>query len=204
MTPGKLSLTLKTLSDVQKEAVKKMGFGSLLGMNLDTIPGKLNYMLVDNYDPTRNRLKVNNRWINITKELVHDVMGLPMGGENIKELESCAYNDPVLQQWKAQYPKKLYSAKAYSRLINETEEDDIMFRLNFLILFINTFVESKLMGTCEVKIVEKLIPISDVSCLDWCQYMIDCLETKKYCWKRDDRTCYYTGPMTLLLVSTLF
>ncbi|KAI3522370.1 hypothetical protein L1887_00092 [Cichorium endivia] len=129
MTPGKLSLTLKTLSDVQKDAVKKMGFGSLLGMNLDNIPGKLNYMLVDNYDPTRNRLKVNNGWINITKELVHDIMGLPMGGENIKELESCAYNDPVLQQWKAQYPKKLYSAKAYSRLINETEEDDIIVKV---------------------------------------------------------------------------
>ncbi|KAI3523747.1 hypothetical protein L1887_02119 [Cichorium endivia] len=104
MTPGKLSLTLKTLSDVQKEAVKKMG------------------------------LKVNNGWINITKELVHDIIGLPMGGENIKELESCAYNDPVLQQWKAQYPKKLYSAKAYSRLINETKEDDIIVKVPVNIL----------------------------------------------------------------------
>ncbi|KAI3790435.1 hypothetical protein L2E82_03469 [Cichorium intybus] len=105
MTPGKLSLTMKTLSDVQKEAVK------------------LNYMLVDNYDPTQNRLK---------------------------------------------------------------------------------FVESKLMGTSEVKVVEKLIPVADVSCIDWCQYMIDCLESRKYCWKRDDRTCYYTGPMKLLLLAYVY
>ncbi|KAI3522068.1 hypothetical protein L1887_11546 [Cichorium endivia] len=33
--------------------------------------------------------------------LMLDIMGLPMGGENIKELASCAYDDPVLQLWKA-------------------------------------------------------------------------------------------------------
>ncbi|KAI3791869.1 hypothetical protein L2E82_05733 [Cichorium intybus] len=204
MTPGKVSLTMKTLSDVQKEAVKSMGFESMLGMDIDNLPGKLNYILLENYDPRRNRLKVNKEWIRITKELVHDIMGLPMGGENIKELESCAYNDPVLQQWKAQFPKKLYSVKDYYKLIKDTKEDDIMFRLNFLVLFINTFMESKLMGTCEVKVVEKLIPVADVSCIDWCQYMVDCLESRKYWWKRDDRTCYYTGPMTLLLLTYVY
>ncbi|KAI3503899.1 hypothetical protein L1887_32373 [Cichorium endivia] len=136
MTPGKLSLTMKTLSEVQKEAMKSMGFGSLLGMDIDSIPGKLNYVLLDNYDPTRNRLKVNKDWITITKELVHDIIGLPMGGENIKELESCAYDDPILQEWKAQFPKKLYSAKAYYKLIKGSGEDDIMFRLNFLLTYV--------------------------------------------------------------------
>lgn len=89
-----------------------------------------------------------------------------MAGENIKELTSCAYDDLVLQKLKAQFPSKMFSAKAYYKLIKDSKEDDIMFILNFLVLFINTFVESKLMGTFEVKVVEKLIPLADVSCID--------------------------------------
>ncbi|KAI3513047.1 hypothetical protein L1887_20372 [Cichorium endivia] len=89
MTHGKISLTFKTLSETQKEAVKRMGFGSLLGMDINSILWRLNYVLLDNYDPTRNRLKVNKEWITTSKELVHDIMGLPMAGENIKELEAC-------------------------------------------------------------------------------------------------------------------
>lgn len=75
MTPGKISLTVKTLSERQQEPVKIMGFGSLLGLDIDSIPGRLNCVLLDHYDPTRNRLKVNKEWETISKELVHDIMG---------------------------------------------------------------------------------------------------------------------------------
>lgn len=84
MTPRKMSLTVKILSERQKEAVKRMVFTSLLGMDIDSIPGRLNYVLLDHYDPTQNRLKVNKEWITISKQLVHDIMGLPMGDEKIK------------------------------------------------------------------------------------------------------------------------
>ncbi|KAI3496567.1 hypothetical protein L1887_38932 [Cichorium endivia] len=105
-----------------------MGFGPLLGMDIDSITGRLNYVLLDNYDPTRNRLKVNKEWIMISEELVHDMMGLPMGGENIKKLESYAYDDPVLQQWKAQFPRKLTYVYSVKVPVNDSKKGKLFIR----------------------------------------------------------------------------
>lgn len=57
------------------------------------------------------------------------------------------------------------------------------------------------MGTNQIKVVRKLVLVEDFSKLNWCKYMLDCLGSRKKLWKRDDKSSYYSGPITLLIVS---
>ncbi|KAI3513861.1 hypothetical protein L1887_12071 [Cichorium endivia] len=46
-----------------------MGFGSILSLNIEFVPGLLNYYILDNYDPQQNVLE--NVLIEITPELAY-------------------------------------------------------------------------------------------------------------------------------------
>ncbi|CAI9303500.1 unnamed protein product [Lactuca saligna] len=51
-----------------------------------------------------------------------------------------------------------------------------------------------------MKVVRKLVLVEDFSKLNWCKYMLDCLGSRKKLWKRDDKSNYYSGPITLLIL----
>ena len=66
-----------------------MGFGSLLNIDMDTSLVLLNYYLLDHYDPQSSRLVLENTMITITKETVHDMLGLPNDREDFLNMDSC-------------------------------------------------------------------------------------------------------------------
>lgn len=82
--------------------------------------------------------------------------------------------------------RKKYSNEAYLKKVINTKEDNLMFMLNFLTLFTNTFIKSMLIRTNQVKVVEKLVLVGDFEKIVWCKYVLDCLVTRKAFWKRDD------------------
>ena len=97
---------------------------------------------------------------------------------------------------------KKYNGKAYVESISQSnEEANLMFKLNFLTLFINTFIESYPMGTSNVKVVNKLVLLKDFSIIDWCGYILHSLRTTKAKWNTDNKLSSYTRPMLVLLVS---
>lgn len=203
MTPIKFSEAVESLSSTQKQAVQRMGLGSLLEVNIDKSAPNLNYYLLDHYDPLSNVLVLENGAVEITKERIHEMLGISKEGLNLNTLPSCDQEDKLLNDWKAQFPSKKYSNTAFLTLIKRSNVDNQLFRLNFLMLFINTFVESKLMGTNNIQALDKLVLIEDYSRIDWCNYILQSLQTRKEFWKKEDPNCYYTGPITVLLVSTL-
>ncbi|KAL4575726.1 hypothetical protein LXL04_011810 [Taraxacum kok-saghyz] len=204
MTPGRMTEAVKSLSMVQKQCVIRMRFESFLKLDIADVPTKLLYKLVDCYDPSTNQLVLNEWSIEMTKQLIHEVLGLPKGGLLIKELEACEDNTKTISEWKSQYKndknKCTYNGKAYLKAIQSSVTDDINFQLNFLMLFLNTFCKSNLGGLTQVGLLEKLIPVKNYATLDWCEYMQECLINRKQFWRRDDMSCYYTGPNTLLLL----
>ncbi|CAI9281176.1 unnamed protein product [Lactuca saligna] len=139
-----------------------MGFGSLLNLHMDVVPGLLNYYLLDVYNPVTNRLVMENGVIEITKELVHKMMILPMEGDDLSRMPYCETGNEILEEWKAQFVDKKFHGEAYMKHIRSTEEKNMIFRLNFLTIFINTFIESMVGGTNSVKVVEKLVLLSYV------------------------------------------
>ena len=129
------------------------------------------------------------------------MMGLPIGGEDFNVLPLCDNGNQILEEWKGQYTCDKFNGEEYLSRIQTTTEDSLMFRLNFLTLFINNFIESMLMRTNQIKVVRKLVLVDDFSKLNWCKYMLECLQSRKKLWKRDDKSSYYSGPITLLIVS---
>ncbi|KAL4559509.1 hypothetical protein LXL04_031647 [Taraxacum kok-saghyz] len=204
MTPGRMTEAVKSLSIVQRECLIKMGFESFLKLDIADVPTKLLYHLVDTYDPGTNCLILNNGYIEINKQLIHDIFGLPNVGTLIGNLDTCADDHKTVQLWKAQYKndrnRYTYSGKAYLKAIQSSVNDDVLFQLNFLMLFLNTFCESNLGGLTQVGLLEKLVIVDNYATVDWCAYMQECLVNRKQYWRRDDMTCYYTGPSTLLLL----
>ncbi|CAI9290127.1 unnamed protein product [Lactuca saligna] len=140
MTPGRISSVVKVMSPTQKNAIVSMGFGSL-HIDIDTTLGLLNYYLLDHYDLDSSRLVLENMVIRITKDTLHEMLGLPNAGEDFLRLSSCDKDNEVLQEWKGQYDKKGFNGEEYLKMIKNTKQDSLMFRLNFLTLFINTFAE---------------------------------------------------------------
>ncbi|CAI9261772.1 unnamed protein product [Lactuca saligna] len=58
--------------------------------------------------------------------------------------------------------------------------------------------ESTWSGTNQINVVKKLVIVNEFSTIDFCKYIFDSLVSRKEMWKRDDKTCYYTGTILLL------
>ncbi|CAI9262173.1 unnamed protein product [Lactuca saligna] len=131
---------------------------------------------------------------------MHDMLGLAIDGEDINELSLCDKGNQILEEWRGQYSCDNFNSEEYLRRIQATTKDSLMFRLIFLTLFVNNFIDSILMGTNQIKVVRKLVLVEDFSKLNWCKYMRDCLGSRKKLCKRGDKSSYYSGPITLLIL----
>ncbi|XP_076911406.1 uncharacterized protein LOC143569346 [Bidens hawaiensis] len=76
-----LCVIIDCLTVEQWKEVEKMGFGSVWLLKISQVPTKLGYWLLTNYDHVTNSVNVGTHKIQITKEMVKDVLGIPMGEE---------------------------------------------------------------------------------------------------------------------------
>ncbi|MFS7900523.1 hypothetical protein Hanom_Chr00s119028g01810931 [Helianthus anomalus] len=95
LSDGKLTLRLalkhmgelvESFNENQRQAVRNIGFGSILGFIMGPIPSTLGWWLVNNYDPKTRVLNCGRHHIQITEELVNNVFVVPRGDENIRRL----------------------------------------------------------------------------------------------------------------------
>ncbi|XP_042758254.1 uncharacterized protein LOC122198147 [Lactuca sativa] len=181
--------------------VKDMGFGAFIGMVLYSLPGKLCYYLVDNFVSSTCAIRLINGEVKITKDTLHSMFGLPNGGLDFKIMPSCVKTYPLLVAWKDQFEDGKYNITNYLKKIQGTHKGDEFFKLNFLALFINTMLESELMGSCKVDFIDKLVLCKDISNINWCDWFIETLVKSKNKWRANDKNCHYIGPISLLVVA---
>ncbi|KAL4568117.1 hypothetical protein LXL04_023718 [Taraxacum kok-saghyz] len=93
MSPNSMYLAVKNLSGEQRPVVRSMGFGAILDIQLDSLPGKLSYYIVDNFCPTTCCILTDAGEIKITHMAVHKLLGLPKSGMNFKSLEEVGRDD---------------------------------------------------------------------------------------------------------------
>ena len=74
--------------------------------------------------------------------------------------------------------------------------------MNFLMLFANTMGMCDSQGACNMDILSRINDnvIERVESINWCKFIIDCLEPSLKRWK-GKKSKYYTGPQTFLTVS---
>ncbi|CAI9299249.1 unnamed protein product [Lactuca saligna] len=88
----------------------------------------------------------------------------------------------------------------FKEAILKSKRYDVIFKLNCLSLFVNTFFESHSYGTCNIDPVRRVVRVEDISCINWCAYLNYCLKNTRSLWHQDKKKCYYNGPVLLLMV----
>lgn len=202
-SPKNLMAIKGSLKPNQIKWIREIGMGPILDMNIDTIPSKLAYSVVDNFEPNSMVIKTSKGDIKITKDSVTEILGLKNEGHDIYQFNEDY--EKVSQEWKKQFEDdKMIRQKHLVKLINESVLVDTNFKLNFIILFINTMVETLKMGTCNINILPSVGEKFEFKSINWCEYIYDQLLTSKQSWDRTSKVSFYTGPITFLTVCIHF
>ncbi|KAI3692442.1 hypothetical protein L6452_32258 [Arctium lappa] len=197
-SPKTLWETVKMLDENQRAAVRDIGLESLLDLTLDGIPSKLGYYVVDKLDTRHMNLKLRNGAIPITVHSIHELLGLPIGGLDLNSINRAIGDDDITVSWRKQFTKDRMRPKDVMAVIQQTDDAGIKFKLNFLVIVVNTLAECSRVGCCNVRFLSRIQSVDMISKIDWCKYIYDCLATSKRSWKRDSYLSFYTGPLTYL------
>nr|GMD82142.1 uncharacterized protein LOC109191529 [Ipomoea batatas] len=89
--PKILTKAVEQLSPAQRQAVKDIGLGSLLDLQITNLPHQMGLWLVENFDPRSCTLQLQNgQTIHITADDVAAVLGLPKGNIEITKRKAKA------------------------------------------------------------------------------------------------------------------
>ncbi|CAH1435277.1 unnamed protein product [Lactuca virosa] len=91
ISPNSLYLAMKCLSKSQREMVRDMGFGSFLGMKIDTLPGKLAYFVVDSFTT-----EIDSEHLRVLEE--YEVSRGVFGNLSLRENVDGVFYDAMMNQ----------------------------------------------------------------------------------------------------------
>ncbi|KVI05038.1 hypothetical protein Ccrd_016632 [Cynara cardunculus var. scolymus] len=197
-SPNALYQALQSLNNAQRQAIISMGFGELLNMKADGIPSKLGFYVVDNLDTKKMEIKVSHGAIKITTEAIHEILGVPIGGVDLKSIESATMEADITKRWRQQFDKVKVRPADIMKEIERSKVADFNFRINFITLFVNTMADCNRMGCCNLGFLSHIHDDAILDKIDWCKFIFDCVKTSKVGWKRDSSLSFYAGPLTFL------
>ncbi|GKA01703.1 hypothetical protein Tco_0674368 [Tanacetum coccineum] len=163
-----------------------MGFEHVLSLKIEKIPKKLGYWLVTNYEPETSSLNINGMSLLITKEVIHDVYGVPIGEVPINGFKKSRKRDNVIEEWKRQFVIKNGRIKVSDviPIMLEDKEGGRKFQLNFLVLFVTVMIKSISNGPVNQKFLANIEGDTFIHNLDWCTYTLDCVNESRKAWNR--------------------
>ncbi|GJV70704.1 protein FAR1-related sequence 5 [Tanacetum coccineum] len=97
MSPSHLKNVLDSLTTQQVSVLKELGLGEYHNnFNFTSTPGALGMWIVKNYDPEEHIIKiVDGRKIKVTRELIHEILGVPMGEIEVNALLNTTSEDLI-------------------------------------------------------------------------------------------------------------
>ncbi|PWA67953.1 Peptidase C48, SUMO/Sentrin/Ubl1 [Artemisia annua] len=189
---------LPKLTTKQREDIKEMGFGTVLGFSIKDVPTRLSYWLLDNFDEDNCVLNVDGKAISVTRETVRDVLGIPMGSVPVKAVDEADCRHPLVVEWKKQFERTTrYKHIPIEKQIYTQADGGWMFKLNFLVLYFTSIGESNKNATVNLRFFNCIEDEIDIPRFDWCSYVLECLVRTKKSWIRHR---HYCGPVIVLLV----
>ncbi|KMS64561.1 hypothetical protein BVRB_019040, partial [Beta vulgaris subsp. vulgaris] len=137
MSPAAITrLMKKCFSKQQKKEISSIGFGSLEFLDVQKMPLHLAYWLVYHFDANTCSLNIpGEKSLVITEQDVHDVLGLPIGEEEI-DLSFEDKDVDLLDSWKKQFPLNTLcvSVGDLATFLKNTKGASAMFKRNFVVL----------------------------------------------------------------------
>ncbi|CAI9285833.1 unnamed protein product [Lactuca saligna] len=129
------------------------------------------------------------------------MLGLPLGHVTIKSMPYREVTDDTINVWRKQFEDEdNIRSRAVQQVIMQSTRADLMFKVNIFVLLCNTLGQSMSMGTCDLSMLLKVMKDLDLSDIDWCGYVFDCLKETKSAWNPNSKKGFYVGPIILLLL----
>ena len=202
-SPLVLHSTMHNLRKNQKEYIDSIGLGHLLRMKVDGTPTMIAYYSVFNFDPERCVLRLSSGEIEITRQVVQSLLGLPLGQVKIKSLPFRPNDeDTTRSDWEAQFEDaKSVRPNAVKDAMLADPEVSLMFKVNLFVLLCNTLGKTHSMGICDLSMLPYVSQNLDLSCIDWCDYVLECLKDTRFGWNPHKPSANYFGPVVLLTVN---
>nr|GEU84543.1 ribonuclease H-like domain-containing protein [Tanacetum cinerariifolium] len=117
-----------------------IGFSSLHNVSIDHLPSKLGWFVVSKFKSYMLIFDSGDK-IEVTPSKIHDMLGVPLGGYSLFDLDERETDHEFVRKWAGQfYPlelKKVCVNDIAWKLI-AAQEIDFLFKVNFLTLFTNT------------------------------------------------------------------
>ncbi|WOG82045.1 hypothetical protein DCAR_0101204 [Daucus carota subsp. sativus] len=199
VSPRILSEMIFHLTDEQRKWVHRSGFGLLLNFELEMLPAKLAYNVLQIFDHNSVSLKLKSLDIQITEDDVFDVLGLPYGGLKIQLADETKFKQRE-ECWNAQFStekeREQITAQMLVQKMRKQRVSDT-FKLNFLIVMSNALI-----GTTSSSYVDKqLLRIDDdldhLQRYNWSEYLLHYLVIATEAWNRTAST-FFRGSLVFL------
>ncbi|KAL9664856.1 hypothetical protein QQ045_020265 [Rhodiola kirilowii] len=148
-TPNTLTDAVKSLTEQQKVAVGSMGLDGMLNLGITYVPTQFAIWLLESFDSKECKLVTPRGDAEIKPMDVNFTLGLPMGGRPIKVPLRTNHNALLVQRFRVQYgdiSENKIKCRVVSEKIQKTKEADDIFKLNFLVMFYSTMVDSTASG----------------------------------------------------------
>nr|GEY67690.1 hypothetical protein [Tanacetum cinerariifolium] len=134
-TPTALFNAMAILNGGRKKCLDEIGFGSMIGMRIHELPGKLGFYVIDNLDTETNVLSLTDNSILLTSQSGRDILRIPMGGCSLESLAPRSPNDPFIKEWLSQFgDKNEVRPNDITDGIVSTKDAGKLFKMNFLIV----------------------------------------------------------------------
>ncbi|PWA74635.1 RecF/RecN/SMC [Artemisia annua] len=114
--PTNLFRVISKLSNEQKQGLREIGFGNLIEYKILDVPTRLAYWLLDKFDEETCSLDVNGKRIEITREVVRDVLGVPMGEVHVDARDGADFRNPLVLYAHSITPIKVWTSEALFKL----------------------------------------------------------------------------------------
>ncbi|KAL9684646.1 hypothetical protein QQ045_022087 [Rhodiola kirilowii] len=177
---------VKTLTDQQKVAVGSMVLDGMLHLEITYVPTQFATWLLEAFDSKTCKLVTPRGDAEILPKDVNFTLELPMGGRPIKFPLRSIHDALLVQTFRRQYGDPLNNkikCKEVSEKIKKSKEADDLFKLNFLVLFYSTMVDSTKSRKANQRILNAIEGIDDIRALNWGEFMIERLQHTKDEWE---------------------
>lgn len=125
-------------------------------------------------------LTVDQVDIPICIQVIHDILGFPLGKVDINSFHNNPNQDTTVQTWKKQFTEDNdIRLRGIQSVMSRILYYGLIYKFYFFVLICNTLGKSKSMSACDLSIIDKVSHDLDLSDIDQCSYILQCLNDKK-------------------------
>nr|KAJ0205764.1 hypothetical protein LSAT_V11C500272320 [Lactuca sativa] len=192
-SPGALLSVIQGLNTIQKDCVKQMGFGALLKMKMNEVPGALSCYVVEKFDPINMKI--------ILREGVEIDVSRESGKNSFQnfhfEKKMIKVMTNGLNNLKTKKMIRLHEIKMN---IVASDNADMNFHMNFIALLINSLIESSSLGKANTYTFNYIMKNTNISNTNWYSYLLNCLVKTKLSFDPSNPTSNFVRPSAFLVL----